>query len=180
MKKIILFIIILCTSFSKLEAKTEGMARLLTIEQQDKLETKIREFFSFGSNNSEIIEKLKNKQLKYEMLSFEENKEKVETSYIVNDKILYYTFYKNKRIYKKELEKALNNNFFNKINEKKLEEDKKYKKIILDPIISSSSYGKWCLIVGENQIIKGGGADFYSAEENANEFFLELKKLIKE
>lgn len=57
--------------------------------------------------------------------------------------------------------------------------DKNYKLIMLDPIISSPTYGKWYAIVGQNQIIKASGDDFASAKTNIDEFYKRLKNLKK-
>ncbi|MGL5798256.1 MAG: hypothetical protein ACRCYT_08620, partial [Cetobacterium sp.] len=121
---------------------------------------------------NQVIKKIKKGELGFEISLVNESNDFLKMEFIVNGKVLHYAFYKNDQIYEKELDIFLKDDFFNHLSEEIVYE--KYKLIELDPIISSPVYGRWYALIGENQIIKGSGDSFASAQENIDEFYNRL------
>lgn len=125
------------------------------------------------SENKELIDSFKNKESKYEMLNRKETEDFVEMRFVVNGKVLHYTIYKDYITYERDLKKFLEDRFFTHISNEKFKNG--YRILVLDPIITSKTYGKWYALIGNKQIIKASGDDFASASENIQEFYNEVE-----
>lgn len=177
MKKLMICALVLMSTISFSEGESKKRPGLLSEKQIESLKDKMSNLFSKEDNIDQIIIKLKKGELGYKAISTEENENYLKMKFVVNEKILHYAIYKNKKSYDKDLNNFLKDDFFTHLKEEPF--DKKYKLIMLDPIISSAVYGKWYAIVGQSQIIKASGDDFASAKTNIDEFYNRLKKLEK-
>lgn len=177
MKKLILYILIVTSIVSYSEGQAKKRTGLLSENQMKSLKEKMSNLFSKEDNLDQMITKLKKGELGYKAISTEENENSLKMKFVVNEKVLHYAIYKNKKSYEKDLNSFLKDDFFTHLKEEPF--DKNYKLLMLDPVISSPVYGKWYAIIGQNQIIKASGDDFASAETNIDEFYNRLKKLEK-
>lgn len=141
----------------------------------EKFGTKTMSFVTYElSQEKNIIDKLDYILRNYQVIYREETDKFVKIEIVVNDKVLHYSIYKNYLSYDYDLNKFLKDEFFEHITKSKLKSG--YTKIELSPLISSSVYGKWCTIYGNNQIIKASGDSYNAAELNAEQFFNEIEK----
>ena len=175
MKRIIVCVLVIISTLSYSEGQAKKRVGLLSEKQMESLKEKMSNLFSKEDNLDQMITKLKKGELGYKAISTEENEDYLKMKFVVNDKVLHYVIYKNKKSYEKDLNIFLKDDFFTHLKEEPF--DKNYKLIMLDPVISSPTYGKWYAIVGQNQIIKASGDDFDSAKTNIDEFYDRLKKL---
>lgn len=175
MKRIVICMLMILSTISFSEGEAKKRVGLLSENQMENLKEKMSSLFSKEDNIDQIIVKLKKGDLGYQSISSEETENYLKIKFVVNDKVLHYAIYKNKKSYDKDLNNFLKDDFFTHLKEESF--DKNYKLIMLDPVISSPTYGKWFAIVGQNQIIKASGTDFASAKTNINEFYNRLKKL---